>query len=293
MKTLRQVIDESEQKRIGIGHFNASGLMMIEAIFEAAFKVGLPVIVGFSEGEREFVGTYEAAAVIKILREKYNFPIFINADHTHSIEKAKEAALAGYDQILFDASNLPFEENIKKTKEAVRVIRSIDANILIEGEIGYIGSSSEVLKERPSKIEITTVEEAKRFIEETGVDILAPAVGNMHGILATKDVKGQEIYIEQRLDLNRIKEIKIATKSPLTLHGGSGTVDNDFVEAINNGINIVHISTELRLKWRQKLEEVLKNYPDEIAPYKIFLPVKEALKEIVGGRLRLFNKIKK
>lgn len=292
MKTLRQLIVESEERRVGIGHFNASGLMMVKAIFEAAVEVNLPVVVGFSEGEREFVGAYEAATLIKFLREKYNFPIFINADHTHSIEKAKEAALAGYDQISFDLSKLPLEENIKRTKETVRTIRSINADILIEGEIGYIGSSSEVVKERPSEIELTTAEEAKQFVEETGIDILAPAVGNMHGILAIESPEGRKIYVEQRLNLNRIREIKSATKLPLTLHGGSGTTNEDFIGAIESGINIIHISTELRLRWRQKLEEMLKNYPDEIAPYKILSPVKEAIKEIVKEKLKLLSREK-
>lgn len=288
MKNLRQLIEELEQRKIGIGHFNASELMMIKAIFEAAYEVNLPVIVGFSEGEREFVGTYEAATIIRNFREKYGFPIFINADHTHSIEKAKEAALAGYDEILFDASDLPLEENIKKTKEAVEVIRSINPDILIEGEIGYIGSSSEIVRELP-KIELTTPEEAEYFVKETGIDILAPAVGNMHGILAKKDQSGQEVYFERHLDLNRIKGIKKATRIPLTLHGGSGTADEDFLAAIQAGVNIIHISTELRLKWRQKLEETLKQYPSEIAPYKIFLPVKETLKEVIKKRLQLFS----
>ena len=111
-----------------------------KAIFAAARELQLPVLIGVSEGEREFIGVRQAAALIKSLREHYEYPIFLNADHTHSLDKAKEAAEAGFDEIIFDNSSLPMEQNIANTKEAVAAIRAINPEIVIEGEIGYIGS---------------------------------------------------------------------------------------------------------------------------------------------------------
>lgn len=286
MKTLRETLKESESKKIAVGHFNISDLVALKAIFEAARELGVPVMIGTSEGEREFIGPRQAVALVRSLREEYDYPIFLNADHTHSLEKAEEAALAGYDEILFDGSKLPFAENVKQTREAVKIIRSINPNILVEGEIGYIGSSSEVMKERPEGIELTTPEEAAQFVKETGVDILAPAVGNMHG-LTEQMAKGKA---QKRLDIERIQQIKRTTGNiPLTLHGGSGTADEDFVAAIKAGITIVHISTEIRLAWRRGVEEGLKKNPDEVAPYKILPPALEDIKKIVRERMKLFS----
>ena len=285
MKTLKQILKEAETKHIAVGHFNVSDLVALRAVFEAARELGVPVLIGTSEGEQEFIGPYQAVALIRSLREEYNWPIFLNADHTHSLDRVKEAAEAGYDEILFDGSKLPFEENVKQTKQAVEIVKSINPQILIEGEIGYIGSSSEVMKERPAGIELTTPEEAEKFVKETGVDILAPAVGNMHGLLEQM----AEGKLQKHLDIERIKKIKKAAVVPLTLHGGSGTADKDFREAIKAGVSIIHINTEIRLAWRRGIEEGLKKNPNEVAPYKILPPALEGIKEIVKNRLKLFQ----
>lgn len=290
MKPLKEILKEAESKHIAVGHFNVSDSATFNAIFFAAQSVNLPVMIGVSEGERDFIGVRQVAALVKSIREAYDFPIYLNADHTHSLEKAKEAAEAGFDEILFDGSKLPFEENISQTKKAVELVKSINPAALVEGEIGYIGSSSAILKEIPkgaalTKESLTTKEEALQFVKETKVDILAPAVGNMHGLLASM-VSGE---VQKHLDISRIKELKDAVNMPMTLHGGSGTADKDFKEAIKAGITIVHVNTELRLAWRKGIEEGLKNQ-DEIAPYKLLLPALEKIKSLVASRLLLFGK---
>src|SRR5262249_52721235 len=132
---------------------------------------------------------------------------------------------------------------------------------------------------------LTTPEEAKQFVEATGIDILAPAVGNMHGMSASM-VHGEA---RKHLDINRIADIKKATGVPMTLHGGSGTDDEHFRKASAAGINIVHINTELRVAWRQSLESSLSQKPGEVVPYKILPPVIESVKEVTISRLQLFN----
>jgi fructose-bisphosphate aldolase class II len=132
---------------------------------------------------------------------------------------------------------------------------------------------------------LTSPAEAKRFVESTGVDILAPAVGNMHGMLKSM-VQGQT---RKRLDIQRIAQIKSAAQVPLTLHGGSGTDDEDLRKAIAAGINIIHINTELRVAWRRGLEEGLAKQPQEVVPYKILPFAVESVKKVVRSRLNLFN----
>jgi len=286
MKTLKDVLQEAERDRVAVGHFNFSDIVAFNAIAATARTLNLPVMVGVSEGERAFIGVHQAAALKKSVREEYGQPIFLNADHTHSVAKAEEAAKAGFDEIIFDGSGLPFEENIVQTRKAVEAIKSINPAILVEGEIGWIGASSEILEKAPEGVGVlTTPEEAKQFVDATKIDVLAPAVGNMHGLLQSM-VHGEA---EKRLDIQRIAEIKAAAGILMTLHGGSGTRDGDFQEAIRAGMTIVHVNTELRLAWRHGLEQVLQAHPGEVAPYKLLPEVIGAVGEVVTKRLRLFN----
>ena len=156
----------------------------------------------------------------------------------------------------------------------------------MEGEIGDIGTGSEIHLHAPTQTTtLTAPEEAKQFVESTRIDILAPAVGNMHGMLATM-VQGEA---KKHLDIERIAQIKLATRVPLTLHGGSGTDDHDLRKAIAAGVTIIHINTELRIAWRHGLEEGLKKEPDAIVPYKILPLAVESVKRVTNSRLTLFN----
>lgn len=290
MRFLKEVLKDAESRGVAVGHFNISDLAGFNAVVEAAEELKLPVIIGVSEGEREFIGVNEAVALIKTIRDTRGMEIFLNADHTHSLERIEEAAKAGFDAVLFDGSKLPMEENISQTKKAAEMARAINPSIFVEGEVGYIGSSSAILKETPegaalSPEAFTKPEEAERFVKETGVDALAPAVGNMHGLLEGM-VTGE---IKKHLDIPRIGEIKKAAKCFLVQHGGSGTADEDFVAGIKAGINIVHVNTELRLAWRKGVEEGLKEAPNEVAPYKILPDAVRDIKEVVKSRLKLFT----
>ncbi len=294
MKSLRQFLKDSGKNKVAIGHFNISDLAGLKAITEAVKELRVPVIIGTSEGEAGFLGRQEIAAYIKALREEQKLQIFLNSDHTHSLEEVKKAVAAGYDAILFDGGTLPLEENIRQTKKVVQYVKSKNKNIIVEGELGNIGSGSTIRKELPKGAainlsDLTKPEEAARFVKETGVDMLAPAVGNIHGMFANAP--------EPALNIRRIKEIKDALWQvqgkpvPLVLHGGSGNTDADFLAAIDAGVNIIHISTELRLAWRKGMDSALAQNPDEIAPYKLFPPAIDDMTRIAKQRLQLFNKL--
>ncbi|HUN57131.1 MAG TPA: class II fructose-bisphosphate aldolase [Candidatus Binataceae bacterium] len=286
MKTLKDVLQDVQRDHVAIGHFNFSDLVAFKAVCLSARELNLPVMVGVSEGERAFVGVHQAAALVRSVREEFGQTIFLNADHTHSLAKAEEVARAGFDEIIFDGSGLPLEENIVQTKQAVETVKSINPAILVEGEVGWIGASSEILEKAPEGVGVlTTPEEAAQFVAATKVDVLAPAVGNMHGLLQSM-VHGQA---EKRLDIKRIAEIKTAASVFMTLHGGSGTHDEDFQQAIRAGMNIVHVNTELRFAWRGGMERALQAQPGEVAPYKILPPVVQDVSEVVKRRLRLFS----
>jgi len=286
MKQLRTLLEEAQSSGVAVGHFNISDWILLKAVYASAQELEVPVIVGASEGERAFLGVAQIAALVRSLREEQSIPIFLNADHTHSLESAITAAKGGFDSIVYDLSALPFEENVKQTRHAVEALKSINPAILVEGEIGNIGTGSEIHESAPDYCKnLTTPEEAKQYVESTRVDILAPAVGNSHGMLQTM-VQGD---VRKRLDLARIREIKRASQSLLTLHGGSGTEDHDLEDAIAAGINIIHINTELRVAWRRGLEAALVKYPREVVPYKLLPVAEESVKQVVLSRLRLFN----
>lgn len=288
MKTLREYVAEAQKSKTAIGHFNIANLEMLHGIFNSAKKLNVPVIIGVSEGERDFVGVKVAVALVKSLREENNFPIFLNADHTYSFERVKEAIDAGYDSVIFDGTELPFDENVAETKKCVEYARSCGRDVIVEAELGFIGKSSKVLEEIPAGVKITEEfltkpDEARKFIELTGADMLAPAVGNIHGML-----KGG---VDPALNIERIKEISKTTGIPLVLHGGSGGSVEDFKGAIASGVAIVHISTELRVAYRKALQISLQEDLEQVAPYKYLKPIVLAVQKIVEEKLRLFNGI--
>ncbi|MFL5815896.1 MAG: class II fructose-bisphosphate aldolase [Bdellovibrionia bacterium] len=283
---LRKVLTDADTQGIAIAHFNVSDLVFLKAVFSSAQELNVPILVGVSDGERKFIGVRQISALVQSLRDEFSFPIFLNADHTHSLSGVIDAANAGFDLIVFDASALSLEENIKRTREAVEAAKSINPAILIEGELGNIGTGSSIHDNVPeSSKNLTDATDAKRFVEATGIDLLSPAVGTMHGMLQSM-LKGQQ---KKHLNISRIEEIKRATRIPLTLHGGSGTDDEDFRKAISAGITVVHINTELRVAWRRGLEQGLTDQPQEIVPYKVLQPALDSVKQVARARMELFS----
>lgn len=286
MKSLREWLLWTEEKKVAIGHFNVSDSEGFKAVVEAAKTLEVPVIIGVSEGEREFIGLEEIVALVRVARGN-GLPVFVNADHTYSVEKAKEAIDAGVDSVIIDFADKPMEENIAATKEVVEYVKSrnlpASRQVLVEAELGFIGKSSKMLDSVPDGVSESTQtdpEDAKEFILKTGIDILAPSVGNIHGIVKTG---------EPKLNIERIKSIRATVGVPLVLHGASGNSDEDIIAAIDAGISIVHINTELRVAYKEGIEEGLKS--GEVAPYKFLAEGVMEMKRVATNKLKLFNKI--
>jgi len=263
-----------------LGHFNFSDSNQLKAIAEAAKETGLPVIAGLSEGEREFFPIAHARALVDIYRES-GIELFLNADHTYSTDKVESAIVAGVDSVVVDGAKLPFEENIHLLTAAVGRARVSGRDLIIEGELGYIGTSSKQLDQLPEGVtgaNITTVEDAKKFVEATRVDCFAPAVGNIHGMLKSA--------AHPRLHPDRVKEIATAVGVPLVLHGASGNTQGDIRACIKAGVAIVHINTELRLAYRDALRESLES--EETTPYKFLEPAVLKMKDFLASKMRLF-----
>ncbi len=288
MKTLKEYITEAVEKKIAIGHFNISNLEALRGIYNAAKKLNLPVIIGVSEGEQAFVGLEEAVVLVKTIRERDDYPIFLNADHHATFESVKKCIDAGFDMVIIDVAKLSFEENVAVTKQCVDYAREVGVKtgreILVEGELGFIGSGSVIRDFVPEGAGVlTTTEDARKFVQMTEVDLFAPSVGSIHGL-----IKSGKPHIDAEL----VKKIKDVTGVPLVLHGGSGLRDEDFTNAIAAGISIVHINSEIRLAFKEALELSIKNNPTEITPAKILQPAVDAIEKVVEARLKLFSGIK-
>ncbi|MEX0933792.1 MAG: ketose-bisphosphate aldolase [Candidatus Paceibacterota bacterium] len=281
---LLEHILKADSEQYALGHFNISTIDALWAIFEAAQEQGVPVLVGTSEGEREFIGERQFTALVKSLREEFNYPIYANADHTYSFEGVKRAADNGYDAVIFDGAQLPFEKNCEITERCVDYAKCVNPDMVVEGELGYIGTSSKLLDEIPEGVtreEMTTPDQAREFVKKTGVDLLAPSVGNIHGMLKNAQ--------NPNLDIERIRAIRKDAGVPLVLHGGSGVSDEDFKKAIKAGISVVHINTEIRKAWRSGIEDALKRDTETVAPYKLLDGARSNVKEIVAQRIALFH----
>jgi ketose-bisphosphate aldolase len=281
MKSI-DLLRKARKGKYAIGQFNVSTDEQIKAIVEVAQDLKSPVIIGTSESEREFIGTKQASALVDVWQKESGLPIILNADHCKSFESAKEAIDAGYNMVQFDGSALPFEKNIGITRQVVEYAKSKNPDIVVEGELGYLRGGSEIHKE---KIEIkeedlTKPEEARIFVEKTGVDTLAVVIGNMHGIEAES----------KKLFLDKLKEIqKSIPNTLLVLHGGSDTVEKDIKGAIKLGIVKININTELRVAYSEGLGKQIKEHPDEVKPYKILAPAVEEMKKIVAKKIDLFG----
>ena len=282
---LKDLLQEASKRPHALGHFNFSTLGILRAIVQACGELKSPVFVGTSEGEAKYMGYRQATALVEAFREETGLPIYINADHHKTFESAKAAIDAGYDSVQIDETALLLEENIEVSKKVVEYAKGVNPDISVEGGLGYIRGSSELHKE---KIEVrpedmTTPDEAKRFVEETGVDRLAIVFGNIHGVSAAGN---------PRLDIDRLKEIHAAIPDvPLTLHGGSGISDEDIKAALSHGMSNIHVNTEIRAAYTDVLRAGLDEDKEQTTPYKYLNSADEAAQRIVRGKLKLFGAV--
>ncbi|KKT28256.1 MAG: Ketose-bisphosphate aldolase, class-II [Candidatus Yanofskybacteria bacterium GW2011_GWA1_44_21] len=279
--TLNEYFKMAKENKTAIGHFNFSTEDVLKAIASAAKEAGAScVMVGTSESEADFIGLKEAVAMAKAVEDDIQFPVFLNADHFKSFEKCKEAIDAGYGSVLIDGSKMSFAENTAVTKKVVEYAKTINSDISVEGELGYLkGGSLIQSKMEISPSDYTKTEEARIFCQETGINRLAVVFGNIHGIVTEQ---------KEKLDIEHLMKIRLAVPDMfLVLHGASGLSDGDIKESIENGITNVHFNTELRVAYSEALREQLSQNPDETTPYKYLAPAAQEVKDLVIKKLAL------
>jgi fructose-bisphosphate aldolase, class II len=274
-------LKKAREERFAIGAFNAANIETFKAIVGAAKKMSSPVIIEASHGEVEFIGGDNLVDLVKNAREEMSLPIFTNLDHAPTVEDAMDGVDWGFDMIHYNGSKLSLKENVKNTKRVVEAVKG--GGSVVEAEINpIVGESAEHMQETAEEIqkqgEYTDPQEAEEFVKETGVDILASFVGNLHGVYKTPP----------KIDVDRLKEIGKRVDCYLSLHGGSGIPDDQVKMAIERGVVKVNVNSEMRIIYRETLEKVLEKN-DEVAIYKIMPEVINMVQGVVEKKIELLG----
>lgn len=281
----RHLMQRSRQQHFAVGAFNVDNQETLIAIARAAQKLNAPVLVEVSQGEVEAMGIDNVRDLVDNYKAEYGIEMYLNLDHSPTVEACKKAIDVGYEFIHIDISQANHdaseEEIIAKTKEVVEYAKFTGA--LVESEPHYFGGSSNVHTEAIDYDEIkktfSTPEGAKSFIDATGVDTFAAAVGNLHG----------KYPVPKELDLELLARIRAAIDCQISLHGGSGTPLHFFEEAARIGVSKININSDMRYAFRITMEKELKENPGEFAVVKLMDKVKDAVQAVVEEKIHAFG----
>lgn len=272
-----ELLKTAKKQKQAVPHFNINNLEWTKFILEEANRLQKPVILGVSEGASKYMGGYETvysivSSLIKHLN--INIDVVLHLDHGSSYEECVRAIDAGFTSVMIDASKYSLDENINITKKVVEYAH--ERNVSVEAEIGHVGGTEDDMS---SQVVLADIDECLKFVEDTNIDALAPAIGNAHGIYKSKP----------NLDFELTKRISELTDLPLVLHGGTGINDGDILKLINCGITKININTELQLAWANRVRKFLDENPDVYDPRKIIKAGESAIKEVIREKVKLFE----
>ena len=271
---LNDVLYKAQKEHYAVGLFNTTDTDMLEAVISAAEELNSPVIIGTAEillpyGELKLI----APALIKAAK-RAKVPVVVHYDHGLTFERCMEALKLGFSSLMFDGSTKCYEDNIAETKEIVKIAKEFGASV--EGEIGHVGSNE---NEADSSM-YTTKEEAKAYIEATGVDALAIAIGTAHGVYKQKP----------KLNLERLEEIRATIDTPLVIHGGSGLSDDDFRNSIAKGVAKMNIFTDICLAGERAMKDAMEQGLGYLKARNLKV---QYMKETVMNKMKLFGSVGK
>lgn len=260
----KDLLKAAQKGRYAIGAFNVENMEMAQAVIMASEKMNAPVLIQTTPGTLNYAPPSAFAGVVSRLARDAKTPIALHLDHGNSVELCKECMKEGYTSIMIDGSLLPFEENIALVKE----VTSIAGDITVEGELGTVGGKEDT---HEASVQYTDPAQAKIFVEETGIDIFAPAIGTAHGVYASTP----------KLDVERLSEIANVVSVPLVLHGTTGVPAESVRECISRGICKVNYATELRITFSDAVKKYLAENPKAFDPKKYLAAGRTAVMERV------------
>ena len=268
----KEMLLKATEEKYAVGAFNITNLIQMEAVVEAAVNKKAPLIIQTSVTPSRFLGPKVLAAIYKTLAESAPIPICLHLDHCSDVEYCKECADAGYTNIMIDASKQVFEENIRQTKEVCDYCHGI-GNITVEGELGTVSGIEDQVKVAEDEAALCDPGQALEFVDQTGVDIFAPAIGTAHGVYKTKNPK---------LDFDRLKKTSElingdAPETPLVIHGGTGLQPDVVKKLVSLGGSKFNVSTELKHTLIDTTHDYISSHRDEYNPGKVDAAVRESI----------------
>ncbi|MGT2666841.1 class II fructose-bisphosphate aldolase [Streptococcus rifensis] len=275
-KTMKEVTDIAEKLNMTIGAFNMHNLEMLPDMIRAAEEVGAPIIIQTSIDTAKYIGYSVVVAVVKALANNSLVDVALHLDHARDFEAIKDAIAAGYSSIMFDGSNLPFKENIEKTRLVAEYAHA--RGVSVEGELGTIGGTEEGISVAENDKVYTRPDDAVIFVNETGVDALAVGIGTNHGQFKSKT----DVQVPLLKEIHRVVDV------PLVIHGGTGVKEEDYPELINNGIRKFNVGTELLVNWTQEAKDAFAETAVNKSLRHNIIPANQKVKEIVKHKMTLF-----
>ena len=270
-----KLIKEARDNKAAIPAFNIHNLETAQGVIEAAAEEDSPVMIATTPGTLRHAGVKCIAGIVKNTAKQYKIPVALHLDHCSDYDKVIQAIRSGYTSVMIDASEYPYQENVTLVQEVVKVAHAV--GVPVEGELGRIGGTEDDITVDEREASLTVPEEALEFVEETGLDTLAVAIGTAHGVYQG----------EPKLDFERLSRINELIEIPLVLHGASGVPDDSVKKAIDNGIAKVNIATELKIPFAREVKKYFDENPDGNDPRKYLGAGKEALKQVVKEKINL------
>lgn len=284
----KEIMVEAAKNGYAVGAFNITDLLQFEAVIDAAIETKSPVIVQTSVKPSKFLGTKMMVAIYRTLAESAPVPVCLHLDHCTEIDYCKKCADAGYTNIMIDASKQPFEENIRQTKEVVDYCHSV-GNISVEGELGTVSGVEDQVKVAEDEAQLANPKQAVEFVERTGLDIFAPAIGTAHGVYKTKNPK---VDFERLATIHKMLNGD-GIKTPLVVHGGTGLPDDYIEKLLAAGGAKFNVSTELKHTLIDAKWEYINAHRDEYDPGKLDVAVRDATRKAVIGWMQKLKSVGK
>lgn len=275
--TAKEIMLPAAENKYAVGAFNITNLIQMEAVVEAAIDKKAPLIIQTSVKPSQFLDRHVLVSIYRTLAESAPIPICLHLDHCTDVEYCKQCADVGYTNIMIDASKQPFEENIRQTKEIADYCHGI-GGISVEGELGTVSGVEDQIKVAEDEAALANPAQAVEFVERTGVDIFAPAIGTAHGVYKTKNPK---VDFERMGKINQLLNGS-GVKTPLVVHGGTGLPDDYITKLVEVGGAKFNVSTELKRTLINTTYGYISDNREQFDPGKIDVAVKDAIREVVG-----------
>lgn len=273
----KEMLIKARNEKYAVPAFNIHNLETIQAVVETASELRSPVIIATTPSTVEYAGMDYLVGIVETAAKKYSIPIALHLDHCEDIALLKECIDMGYKSVMIDASLKPFEENIKIVKETVKYAHN--KGVSVEAELGCLGGQEDTLTIDEKNASLTDPDAAVEFIDKTGLDSLAVAIGTAHGVYKKKP----------KLDFDRLDKINKKVNVPLVLHGASGISSDNIKKSIELGISKVNIATELKIPFAKSIKVYFDEHPESHDPRKFLAPAKESVKEVVKEKIKIFG----